>query len=89
MFPSYFTSDPVHSPILYFVHKFTLNHLITFNHLIESFKILRIRKYQILTQAPDIISPYNGKFPFLSINLSLTKSLTVSLIAFSGATPIN
>lgn len=79
----YFTFGPVRSPTSYFFLKFT------FNHLMESFKILKIRKYQVLTQPPDIISPTNGKFPFLSINLSLTKSLTVSLIAFSGATPIN
>lgn len=47
-------------------------------------------KYKIiLTQAPAIISAEIVNSPFSLRNLSLTKSLTVSFAAFSGATPIS
>lgn len=41
------------------------------------------------TQAPAIISAETDKSPFSWRNLSRTKSLTVSLAAFSGATPMS
>ncbi len=66
--------------------------------MLPSFKYEYLRKKNIIinvytwdapAQPPATISDQSGIVPSDNVNLSRIKSLTVNLIAFSGATPTN